>query len=281
MLKEGQRQQTIKKEVHFSGQALHSGKNINLRLLPAAADRGIVFHRVDINSVPRIKARPENVITGKRCTTIGIKKNNKLYWVQTIEHLMAACWGLGIDNLLVEVDGSEIPIIDGSAFSFVKLLMQAGIKILKKNRKTIVIKNSFRINRGKKCLLIFPYPGFKISFILDYDHPVIGTQFFEFEKGKNSFIEDLSRARTFGFMREVKELQKNNLAQGGSLENVLLIGRDSVINELRFADEPVRHKIIDVIGDMMLNGYLTGHLICIRSGHSLNIELANKIQSSL
>ena len=278
MVKKKQLQQrTIKKSVEFSGITLHSGKEINLRFQPADVDQGVVFRRKDIEGKPEITAQPGSVVSTARCTILGRKYKQEMIYVKTVEHLMAACWGLKLDNLMVEVDGPEIPICDGSAFPFWKLLKEADFVEQTALRREVLVDRLFRVEQGDQYIICLPYDGFKVSYLLDFDHPVIGTQFYEFDEIKDSFYDELLFARTFGFLKEVEYLHKNGMALGGSLDNALLIGSDDVINQKRYHDEPVRHKILDLIGDMALNGFVKGHFICIRSGHKLNIELAGKI----
>ena len=267
-------QQTIDKPVEYSGIALHSGKETKIKLLPGDVDNGIVFRRVDLSGNPEIKAEPEKVVATKRCTSIG---TNDIV-VHTVEHILAACWAMQIDNLVIEVNGPETPVGDGSSYPYIELLQQAGQKKQAEKRNIWSIERPLWVRRGKMYMTLLPYDGFKISYTLDYDHPVIGTQYLEFDDQDNSFIEEIASARTFGFEKEVKALHKRGLALGGSLDNAVLIGEKDTVNSLRYPDEFVRHKIIDVIGDMALNGFIKGHIITIRSGHTLHIELANEIR---
>ncbi|ACL70506.1 UDP-3-O-acyl-N-acetylglucosamine deacetylase [Halothermothrix orenii] len=281
MFIDGNLQQTIEKPVKASGTALHTGKEVNVRFLPAGEDTGVVFKRVDLPDNPEIKAEPWQVVSTRRCTSIGLSKDSDSPKVHTIEHLMAALWALEIDNVIVEIDAPETPVMDGSALPYLKLLKKAGIRELSSPRKIWVIDEPVWVKRGHMYMVILPYDGFKISYTLDYDHKVIGTQFFEFDKGENSFEEEIAPARTFGFEREVEALHRRGLALGGSLENAVLIGDEDTVNPLRFSNEFVRHKILDVIGDMALNGFVSGHIITVRSGHSLHVELAQEINKKL
>ena len=272
-------QQTIKNEIKYSGTALHSGEEINIKLIPAEANRGVIFRRVDLANNPEIKADPWNVVSTKRCTSIG-KKELKVE-IHTIEHIMAALWALKIDNVIIEIDGPETPVGDGSSYPFVKIIQKAGSKELSQKRKIWTVKKPIWLRRGKMYMALLPYDGFKISYTLDYKNEVLGTQFREFDLAKNSFIDEISRARTFGFEKEIDTLHKRGLALGGSLENAVLIGENETVNEVRYQDEFVRHKILDVIGDMALNGFIKGHIITVRSGHSLHVELAQEISKIL
>jgi len=272
-------QKTIKNKVEYSGTALHSGEESNIKLIPAEADTGIVFRRIDIDGSPEIKADPWNVVSTKRCTSIGEKE--KKVEIHTIEHIMAAIWALEIDNLIIEIDGPETPVGDGSSYPFVKIMQKAGSKELTQKRKIWTVKDPIWLRRGKMYMTLLPYDGFKISYTLDYNNEVLGTQFREFDLKKDSFIDEISRARTFGFEKEIEALHKRGLALGGSLENAVLIGEKETVNEVRYKDEFVRHKILDVIGDMALNGFIKGHIVTVRSGHSLHVELAQEISKIL
>ena len=271
-------QQTINKPVEYTGIALHSGKKTKIKMLPGKTDSGIVFRRVDLPGNPEIKSTPDQVISTRRCTSIGLEENTV---VHTVEHIMAACWALQIDNLIIEINGPETPVGDGSSYPFVKLLQQAGYKKQSQKRKVYSVDNSIWVRQGKMYMTVLPYDGLKVSYTLDYDHPVIGTQFFEFDSKKDSFIDELARARTFGFEKEVEALHRRGLALGGSLENAVLIGEEDTVNTLRFPDEFVRHKVLDVIGDMALNGFIRGHIVTVKSGHSLHVELAREICQKL
>lgn len=280
MYKEGEFQRTIIKPVQYSGIALHTGKEVNISCLPAEADAGVIFRRIDLPGKPEIKATPWQVVSTKRCTSIGLGTEEEPQ-IHTVEHIMAALWAMEIDNIIIEIDGPETPVADGSALPFIKLFKEAGIKELKSRRKIWVIEEPVWVRRSHMYMVILPYDGFKISYTLDYNHPVIGTQFYEFDKEKDSFVDEIAPARTFGFKKEVEALHRRGLALGGSLDNAVLIGEESTVNPLRFPDEFVRHKILDVAGDMALNGFINGHIITVRSGHSLHVELAQQINLKL
>lgn len=279
LYRKAKRQQTIEKEVEYSGIALHSGQMTTIRLRPAEADRGIVFRRVDLANLPEISADSSNVVSTKRCTSIG-RKNEKTV-IHTVEHMMAALRAMEIDNLIIEIDRSEMPVGDGSAAHFIDILRKAGQKKLDKRREIWRVEDPIWLKRGKMYIILLPYDGFKISYTLDYNNPVIGTQFREFDIDNNSFVDEIARARTFGFKKEVEALHRRGLALGGSLDNAVLIDDNGTVNSLRYEDEFVRHKILDVIGDMTLNGFIEGHIITVRSGHSLHVELAQKINKIL
>lgn len=268
------RQNTIKKEVDIRGVGLHGGKKVRLNFLPAPPDTGIILKRVDIKNKPQIKAVVDNVIDTERSTTIG-KDNFK---IMTIEHLMAALRAFNIDNIIIEIDNKELPALDGSAGPFIDVLNKAEIKEQNRDIKIIKIKKSFYIKNEDSYLGVFPAEKFKINYLLKYEHPVIGTEYFEYTFDKKSFIKKIVPARTFGFASEIKKLKSNGLALGGSLENAILIKEGSVVNELRFEDEFVRHKILDLIGDLYLNGPLIAEIIAIKTGHTDNYKINQLIQ---
>ena len=279
-LGEGSRKQrTIKESVPFIGTALHSGKEVEMKLKPAAAGSGVVFCRVDLPGEPEIKAVPGRVVATNRCTILGRNYRGETVEVRTVEHLLAAIWAAGIDNLRIELVGPEVPITDGSAAPFLELLDGGATTVQQQPRRVLQPAAAVWV-RGEaedSSLGIVPYDGFKVSYVLDYDHPLIGTQFHEFVDGDSSFQEEIARARTFGFFRDIESLHRQGLALGGSLENALVVEQQDFLNQPRFPDEPVRHKVLDVIGDMFLNGYLRGHVIGIKSGHSLNVRLAQRL----
>lgn len=278
--KEKKRQKTLKNEITIEGIALHSGQEAVIKLKSAAADTGIIFYRSDLEEKIKIPAAPDSVVNLLRNTTIGSKEIKEAK-ISTIEHLMAAIWGTGIDNLIIEVSGPEIPVIDGSAFPYYQKIMENGLKKQQKNRNVYKIKEAIYVREEDSYLAIFPYDGFKISYTLDYAHPVIGSSYFEFDAEKLDFAENISKARTFGFASEVEKLHEQGLALGGSLDNAVLIDDQGTVNSLRFKNEFVRHKILDVIGDMFLNGRIMGHIIAIKSGHRLHVKLAEKIREKM
>lgn len=273
-------QKTIASPIEYSGIALHTGNDVQIRCLPAEADSGIVFKRVDLAGKPEIKATAENVVSTKRCTSIGFREKDELT-VHTIEHLMAALWASDIDNLIIEIDNAETPVGDGSALPYIELLEEVGVKELEKPRIIKKIEGAIWAKHDDMYIAILPYEGFKISYTLVYDHPVIGTQFYEYEQAVDSFKEKIAPARTFGFEQEVEALHRRGLALGGSLENAVLVGDEETVNPLRFDNEFVRHKILDVTGDMFLNGFISGHIMAVRSGHYLHVELAKNINKGI
>ncbi|MFP4015620.1 MAG: UDP-3-O-acyl-N-acetylglucosamine deacetylase [Halanaerobiales bacterium] len=274
------KQKTIASPIDYSGIALHTGNDVTVKFLPAEGNTGIIFRRVDLKGQPEIKAEPGNVVSTKRCTSIGLIENNDIV-IHTIEHLMAALWASNIDNIIIEINDAETPVGDGSALPYIELIEEVGVCELPEARQIKKIEKSIWARKDDMYIVILPYDGFKISYTLVYDHPVIGTQFFEYDSVKNNFLTDIAPARTFGFEKEVEALHRRGLALGGSLENAVLIGETETVNELRYANEFVRHKMLDVTGDMFLNGYISGHVIAVRSGHYLHVELAKKISKDM
>jgi UDP-3-O-[3-hydroxymyristoyl] N-acetylglucosamine deacetylase len=277
---ENEAQQTIKKEIVVEGISLHSGKDSKIRIIPAAENTGIVFYRADLDQKIKITAEPASVVNLIRNTTIGSHKVEEAK-ISTIEHLMAAIWGSGIDNLEIAVSGPEIPVIDGSAFPYYSELIKNGTKKQKTKRRVYKIEETIFAREEESYIAILPYDGFKISYTLDYDHPVIGSSYFEFDPAKMDFAEEISKARTFGFAAEVEKLHEQGLALGGSLDNAVLIEETKTVNPLRFENEFVRHKVLDVIGDMFLNGRIMGHIMAVKSGHRLHVNLAEKIRAKM
>jgi UDP-3-O-[3-hydroxymyristoyl] N-acetylglucosamine deacetylase len=277
---ENEVQQTLKKEIVVQGISLHSGKDAEIRLIPAAENTGIVFYRADLDKKIKISAEPASVVNLIRNTTIGSKEIKEAK-ISTIEHLMAAIWGSGIDNLEIEVSGPEIPVIDGSAFPYYQEMIKSCLKKQQAKRKVYQIEETIFAREEDSYIAILPYDGFKISYTLDYDHPVIGSSYFEFDAAKMNFAEEISKARTFGFAFEIEKLHEQGLALGGSLDNAILIEETKTVNSLRFENEFVRHKILDVVGDMFLNGRIRGHIMAVKSGHRLHVKLAEKIREKM
>ncbi len=267
------RQRTLKKSVQATGIGLHSGNKVTMNLRPAAANTGIVYRRVDLDPVVTIKANADAVQNTVLCTCL---VNESGHEISTVEHLSAALAGLGIDNIIIDVDAPEIPIMDGSASPFVFLLQSAGIETLNAPKKFIRIKKPVRVEDEDKWAELNPYHGgFKLDFAIDFNHPVIEGQNQHIKEvfSGNWFLKHISRARTFGFMRDVEYLQSQNLALGASLDNAIGLDEYRVLNEdgLRYDDEFVKHKVLDAVGDLYLSGYtILGELKAFKSGHALN-----------
>jgi len=268
------RQRTLKNTIRATGVGLHSGKKVYLTLKPAPIDTGIVFCRTDLDPVVEIPARAENVGETTVSTTL-VKDGVK---VATVEHLLAAMAGLGIDNAYVEVSAEEVPIMDGSAGPFVFLIQSAGIEEQASPKKFIRIKKEVTVSDGDKTATFVPFNGFKVSFTIDFDHPAFKgrSQETSVDFSSTSFVKEVSRARTFGFMRDIEQLRAMNLALGGSVDNAIVVDEFKVLNEdgLRYEDEFVKHKVLDAIGDLYLLGNsLIGEFKGHKSGHDLNNKL--------
>ena len=271
-------QKTIAKEVSYSGIGLHSGLEVNLKLRPAPVDTGIVFIRTDLPDMPQVKAIATNVTSTLRATTIS-DGNIKFF---TIEHLMSAIFASDVDNCYIELNSEEPPVTDGSASVFFDLLKKAGIKEQDKpcdNR--IIIDKVYRIDDKDRFILVVPYEGFRVSFTSLNPHPLIGTQYRDFVFNKDDYEKEIAKARTIAYEKEVEALRSMGLGLGGNLENVIVYNDEGWLNELRFEDELVRHKILDLIGDLRLAGKLQGHVIAVKSGHELNTKLAKNILSDI
>jgi len=262
-------QRTIKKPVHCSGIGVHSGKEVNLTISPAPINHGIKFKRIDLPVSPCIPALFNMVVDTSLATVIG----HDGCIVSTIEHLMASFAGLSIDNALVELDAYEMPFMDGSAGPFIDLLKQAGVMDLGGPRSFFIIKEPIELKQNGKSVAIYPYPAYKITCTIEFDNPVINTQTYSVETSDHTFVCEICRARTFGFQQEYEYMKRVGLARGASLDNVVAINGNAVLNPdgLRFPDEFVRHKILDCIGDFSLLGMpLFGHVILNKSGHAFN-----------
>jgi UDP-3-O-[3-hydroxymyristoyl] N-acetylglucosamine deacetylase len=263
------RQKTIRDTVSCTGIGLHSGKKLQLTIKPSPPDTGITFVRKDLPGHPAVKAQTENVIDTNLCTTIGINGCR----VSTIEHIMAAFFGLGIDNARVELDGPEVPIMDGSSAPFVFLLKSVGLKEQKNPKRFVVLKKALEISEGGRSVCLRPSSELKISYTIDFHHPLLRNQSYELCFSGKEFVNEISRARTFGFLKDIQTLWENGLALGGSLDNAIVIDDFRILNEdgLRYKDEFVRHKILDFIGDLAILGCpIIGHFVVEKSGHSLN-----------
>ncbi|MBN1830569.1 MAG: UDP-3-O-acyl-N-acetylglucosamine deacetylase [Deltaproteobacteria bacterium] len=263
------RQRTLRDEVSCTGIGLHTGKKVKVTIKPAPSDTGIKFIRKDLTGQPVIDAHSRNVTDTMLSTTIG----NNGHRIATIEHLMAAFFGLGIDNARVELDGPEVPSMDGSSAPFVFLLKSVGIKEQKDLKRFMIIKKTFKLQDGNRSICIHPSKELRITYTIDFDHPMLRNQRYELRFSGKDFINEISRARTFGFLKDVRVLRENGLAKGGSLDNAIIIDDFRIINEdgLRYADEFVRHKILDFIGDLAILGFpIIGHFEVQKSGHYLN-----------
>ncbi|MEX2223530.1 MAG: UDP-3-O-acyl-N-acetylglucosamine deacetylase [Candidatus Rokuibacteriota bacterium] len=269
-------QQTLRRPVTIEGIGLHSGEAVRMTVSPAGADTGILFRAGDGTLIP---ANADHVVDSNSATTIGAFGVR----VRTIEHLMAAAAALGIDNMMVDIDGTEVPAADGSAKPFVDLLHSAGRGSVAAPRRPITITEPIRVGTESRWLEVLPSASLRISYTLDNSHPIIGLQAGTFEITEEVFSRELAAARTYGFLRDVPAMRQNGLARGGSLENAIVVGKRSVLNDsLRYPDEFVRHKILDVVGDLFLLGRpLRAHVVGRNAGHALNYQLVAAIQKAV
>lgn len=272
------KQRTLKNVIRATGVGLHSGEMVYLTLRPAAPNTGIIFRRVDLDPVVEIEAKAENV--GETALSTTLIQNGQR--VSTVEHLLSAFAGLGIDNAYIDLNATEVPIMDGSAGPFVFLVQSAGIEEQPVAKQFIRIKKSVFLEDGDKWAKFEPFEGFKVSFTIDFEHPAFTgrPQQVDVDFSSTSFVREVSRARTFGFMKDIEKLREKNLALGGSMDNAIVVDDFRVLNEdgLRYEDEFVRHKVLDAIGDLYLLGHsLIGAFVGHKSGHELNNRLLRKL----
>jgi len=270
---------SIEKPVQITGIGLHSGKPITMGLRPADAGTGIIFHRTEGERCVSIEAISANVVDTRLATVLG----KAGLTVSTVEHFLAALSALGIDNLHVDIDGPEVPVMDGSAVAFVELLLEAGIRKLHRGRKYLAVRKPMTLVDGEKRVTLIPSRFFRITFDIAFAHPSVAVQQRSVKVTRETFRRDISPARTFGFLKDVEYLKANGLALGGSLENAVVIGDEGILNPegLRFSDEFVRHKILDSIGDFSLVGYpILGHIKAFKAGHDINHKMVEQILAS-
>ncbi len=275
-------QRTIKKSVHTTGVGLHSGKRVELTLRPAAPGTGIVFHRVDLDPVVDLPARADQVHDTRMASVLQVGQAR----VSTVEHLMSALAGMGIDNLHVDLSAEEVPIMDGSAATFVYLLRSAGLEQQAVPKQFIKVLKTVEVREGEgdqaKWARLEPHDGFSLSFSIDFKHPAIDSTagFAQIDFANQSYVKEIARARTFGFVSEVEALRSMGLARGGSLENAIVVDEYRVLNQegLRYDDEFVKHKILDAIGDLYLAGKpLMAKYVANKSGHAINNQLVRQL----
>lgn len=274
-----QRQKTLKSSIEKRGVGLHSGVDVRLKLKPGEVGEGIIFVRKDLQGQPKIHATAANVTSTLRATTIeenGVK-------VFTIEHLMSALNACGIDNCRIELDAEEPPVLGGNAIDFFEMIQSAGIVEQSENRRAIRIEKIYRADSddGKKFIIALPYDGFRVSFTSINPHPLISIQYADFEITPDVYKKEIAPARTIAYEKEVDALRKMGLGLGGTIENVIVYNNEGWLNPLKYTDELVRHKILDVIGDMRLAGIFNCHIIAAASGHALNTKLAKKIYEDI
>lgn len=273
-----EKQRTIAEPASFSGIGLHTGNLTTLTFRPASADQGVTFYRVDLPGRPAIKAHVDHVIDVSRGTTIGLNGAE----VHTVEHVLAAIAGLGIDNIDIEVDANEVPVGDGSSLQFMQTLKKAGFVEQDAARKYITIREPVYYRDRDVTISILPADETRLTMTIAYDHVAVGTQYASYSISPETFENEIAPSRTYCFLRDVKMLQEQGLIRGGSLENAVVIGDDAVLNDLRFPDEFVRHKILDLLGDMFLLGNpIKGHIVAVKSGHPTHVEFSKKVKKSL
>ncbi len=268
------KQRTLANSIEIVGIGLHKGEPISIRLEPLEANSGILFYRSDVGLL--VQALPQNVVNTQMATVIG----NSSAYISTIEHLLSAVYAYGIDNIRVVLDGAEVPVMDGSSASFCMMLDEAGTRKLEATKQVLIIKKEVEVQDGKKFARVTPSLKPSYSFMIEFNHPSIGRQEYSFEFSKKNFIEEISRARTFGFLKDVQMLRSRGLALGGSLDNAVVMDDTKILNPegLRFSNEFVRHKILDAIGDLSLLGApFVGDYISFAGSHNLNHELTKAI----
>lgn len=271
-------QTTLAHDVSFNGIGLHAANEVHMVLRPAPADTGIVFIRTDLPEKPSVQAHLTNVINTMRATTLE-KGSAKVF---TVEHLLSALYGMEIDNCFVEMDSVEPPVADGSSLTFVKLIEEAGVHELDVPRRPLVIQKQHLIQDGDKFIALVPHDGFRITFTSINPHPMLGVQFFDSMITKSSYINEVSFARTIAFTEELEMLKKLGLGKGGTIENVVVYDKTSCLSVPRSDDELVRHKVLDIIGDLsLLNRPIQGHVIAVKSSHTLNNQLTHQIFEEL
>ena len=268
-------QHTIAKEVSYSGIGLHSGKDVLITLKPAAVNTGVTFIRTDIPGKPEIRALAENVSSTVKATTLSENGAE----VFTDEHLMAAISMSGVDNIRIEMYSPQPPVADGSAQVFSELLDEAGLVEQEAERKVYAVDKAFAVYDGDRYIAILPYDGYRISFTSINNHPMLGTQYFDVLLDKESFKKEIMSARTVAFTYELEMLRKMGLGLGGSLENVVVFDEEKILSKPRFDNELIRHKILDVIGDLFLLGPIKAHVIAVKTGHAFNSQIAKQIQA--
>ncbi len=269
-------QQTINHHIEIQGIGLHSGVNVNMRLLPAAVDQGIVFRRTDLPQMHDIKITPFNITEAVMCTLL-VSPNDKTITISTIEHLMSALCMFEVDNVIVEIDAPELPVMDGSSIAFVEALQKVGVKAQDKKRQMIKVLKTIRVTDEDKFAEISPSDETRYRFEIKWDHPVIAATplVVEFSGNQQEYIAQVAKARTFGFVEQLEYLHANNLAKGASLDNAVGVTNEGVANPegLRYPDEFVKHKLLDAIGDFYVGGAILGYFNCYKSGHTLNNKL--------
>lgn len=270
-------QRTLKRETSCVGIGLHSGRRVHLTLKPAPANSGIVFRRLDRDAV-EIPATVEHLACINHATCLARGETR----IETVEHLLAALTALGVDNVVVELDAAEVPIMDGSAAPFIYLIHEAGIRQLAAPRQFIRLTRPLSVAQDGRQVAAYPSDSLRVSYTINFNHPLLRHQEHSLEVHESSFMEEIAPARTFGFQKDVEILRQNGLALGGSLDNAIVLSETGVLNNpLRFTDEFVRHKILDILGDLSLLGHpLLAHIVAVRAGHGIHTQLAKEILTS-
>jgi UDP-3-O-[3-hydroxymyristoyl] N-acetylglucosamine deacetylase len=270
-----EKQHTIASQATISGIGLHTGVKVNLKLCPAPANTGIIFKRTDLDGFP-IEATVRNVARVSYATSL-MKKG---VLISTTEHLLSALAAAKIDNVIAEIDNLELPIVDGSALPFLKIIREAGLRKLRATRQYAKVLKPLVVDEGAKRIAVYPSDALRITYRIAFSHPLIGEQALDFEPGREDYDHEIAPARTFGFFEEVEMLRKSGLVRGGSLENAVVLTRDGIMNPegLRFPNEFCRHKVLDSMGDFALLGHpLVGHVVAERAGHALHIALLSRL----
>ena len=270
-------QRTLKKEINCSSIGLHTGRKVNMKIIPAPVDTGIIFIRKDLTDAEPIPARYDNVCDTTLATTLG----SNGVTVSTVEHLLSAFSGMGVDNAIIELDSFEVPVMDGSALPFVNMLKEVGTHVQEKNKKLLIIKKPVSVTEGDASAVLLPAEEFKITYEIDFKHPFIGKQSYSMTFSDEKYEKEISAAQTFGFLKDLEFLQAKGLALGGSLKNVIVLDDKKIINKegLRIPDVFVKHKILDAIGDLFLLGMpIIGLFIAYKSGHRLNNLLLKELK---
>ena len=267
-------QKTIKKQISCSGIGLHTGHPVNMTFKPANVGAGILFKRIDLEGHPVLRTEPQNIGDLSYATTIGDGEVS----IKTIEHVLSAAYALGVNNLMIEIDNNEAPVMDGSAACFVNMLFDAGITAQQAPNKVIQFHQGLEVRNNDSILSIEPYDGFKVTYTIDFPNPFIGTQTKTFDLSPLGYIDDISHARTFCMYEEIEYLWKMGLSKGGSLDNAVVFAQDRIMNDsLRYSDEPVRHKILDLLGDLAFLGHpVLGHFKVFKGGHALHTQFVKE-----
>ncbi len=267
---------TLREEICYEGIGLHSGKPVHMTIKPAAPDSGLVFRRVDLPEPVEIPARIEFVVDTRLNTTLGSQGAK----IMTVEHLLASLAGMGVDNAVIELDNEEVPVGDGSALLFCQLIQRAGVVNQEVPRNYRQLQDPISVSDQGRYMVALPADEFRVSFTFVTDHPVVGTQYAEYAITSETFLSEIAAARTVGFAHQIEAMRRQGLALGGSLELAVVVGDSEYVNELRFPNEIVRHKILDIVGDLALLGPLKAHVIAIKSGHQLDAMLAQKLAAA-